>query len=232
MKNVLILSALALLIISCKKEGNFTLTGSVKGLKKGTLYLQRLDDVNIVNLDSMIVDGDANFELVTNLQEPEVLFLHLEKADESEYDDRIRFFAEAGEMTINTQLQNFEGFAVVTGSQNQNKLKEYEKMNTRFNERNLDLLKGSFEAQAKEDGPRIVAYDDSLMNLIKTKYRYTGNFVVTNKELEVAPYIALTQIPDATIQYLDTIYNSFPRPIRKSLYGKQLEKILNERKSE
>jgi hypothetical protein len=230
MKKILLLTVLASLLFSCSRTADLKLTGTVKGLKKGTLYLQRLQDTILVTVDSLIVDGDPDFEFYADLKEPEVLYLHLDKVDASGYDDRIRFFAEPGEMNIITSLKNFESFAAITGSQNQVKMNEFLKMSIKFNSKNLYLLKASFDAQKSGDQEEIQKYDDSLQILLKSKYRYTGNFAATNKDLAVAPYLVITEIPDATIPYLDTLYGRFPKKIKSSKYGRELQKLIKFRK--
>ncbi|TVZ51569.1 DUF4369 domain-containing protein [Dokdonia sp. Hel_I_53] len=232
MKRFLTTSLIAILLISCSKSGNLTVSGTVKGLKKGTLYMQRIQDTALVNIDSLEIDGDPEFEFIIDIKEPEVMYLHLDKIDDSGYDDRIPFFAEAGEINITTSLKNFEGFAAIVGSENQMHWTEFQNMNKKFNDKNLDLIKGSFEAQQQSDQEKILAYDDSLQNLLKRKYLYTGNFAATKKNLEVAPYILLTQIPDANTAYLDTLYGKLDRKIRKSKYGKELKKLIKQRQSE
>lgn len=232
MKNIILFLVVIGLFSSCTKDANFTVTGTVKGLKKGTIYLQQVKDTSLVNLDSLVVDGDPDFEFYAKLKEPEVLYLYLDKVDASGYDDRILFFAEPGEMNIITSLRNFESFAAVTGSQNEVKLKEFLKMNSKFNDKNLELIQGAFSAQKDGDQDLILEYDDSLNNLLKTKYRYTGNFAATNKEFEVAPYLLLTQIPDASISYLDTIYKRFPKKIKSSKYGREVKKLIKTRRDE
>ncbi|MBA3985974.1 MAG: hypothetical protein H0X63_05245, partial [Flavobacteriales bacterium] len=47
---------------------------------------------------------------------------------------------------------------------------------------------------------------------------------------EIAPYLAISEIFDANIKYLDTIYNSLPEKNKISTYGKELEKFITERK--
>ena len=232
MNKIAYILLLSILMVSCSKTGNLTVTGTVKGLKKGTLYVQRVQDTMLVNLDSLVVDGDPEFEFILDIKEPEVYYLHLDKADESGYDDRIPFFAEAGIINITTSLKNFEGFAAVTGSENQMHWTQFKNMNKQFNDKNLDLIKGSFNARQRDDQEEILAYDDSLQQLLKRKYLYTGNFATTNKDLEIAPYLVMTQIPDATTPYLDTLYKTFPRKTRNSKYGKQLKKLIEERKKQ
>ena len=157
-------------LVACNKDSDFTLTGKINGLKKGKLYLQRVEDTTLVNLDSLIIDGDSEFEFYAKLKEPQILYLTLEKVDAYEYDDRIMFFAEPGEMTLNTSLKNFESQAAITGSENQIKLEEYNKIIRRFNDENLDLIKKNFEARKQQAEDSIIYYDQKLQNLTKRKY--------------------------------------------------------------
>lgn len=217
------------LLVACSESTNFTVSGTVKGLKKGTLYLQRIQDTALINIDSIVVDGDPEFEFSLTIDEPEVLYLHLDKVDASGYDDRILFFAEPGEMNITTSLKNFEGFAAVMGAENQMRWTEFQKMNQKFNDKNVDLIKGSYDAQVSGVQEDILKYDDSLQRLLRSKYRYTGQFASTHADLEMAPFLILSQIPDANVTYLDTIYKRFPNKIKRSKYGKQLEKLIQER---
>lgn len=221
-----------LCLISCKKDSNLAVVGTVKGLKKGTLYLQKIEDTVLVNVDSLVVNGNPDFSFSTTIDEPQVLYLYLDKQDASVYDDRIRFFGEEGEIEIKTHLKNFEGYAKIKGSSNQQILEEFEKINDKFNNQNLDLLKSSFDASKSGDQDLILKYDDSITNLLKRRYLYTGNFAVSYKKKEVAPYLVVTQIPDATVTYLDTLYNSFSPDIKKSLYGKQLHELIQSRKAQ
>lgn len=229
MRLFLVLLSFVLTVSSCSKSGDFTVTGTVKGLKKGTLYLQQVQDTTLVSLDSLVIDGKPDFEFAATLQEPQVLYLYLDKKDASEYDDRVLFFAEPGAMRIRTSLKDFERAAKVTGSKNQLKLEEFQKINEQFNDKNLDLLKDSFNAQKDGSQDAILKYDDSLKNLLVRRYRYTGNFAITNREQPIAPYLVITQIPDASVTYLDTIYKSLSPKIKDSKYGVQLKELIQSR---
>ena len=55
MKKVLVV-CLLLLIVACSQEkelGNMVVQGKIKGLKKGTLYLQKMRDTLVVSVDSI-----------------------------------------------------------------------------------------------------------------------------------------------------------------------------------
>tara|TARA_Y100000815_G_C13347616_1_gene502735 strand:- start:6194 stop:6946 length:753 start_codon:yes stop_codon:yes gene_type:complete len=213
------------------EEYDFTLNGKINGLKKGTIYLQKVEDTLLIDLDSLVVEGNPEFEFHTLLKEPQVLYLYLDKVDASNYDDRILFFAEPGVMTLSTSLKNFESQAAITGSQNQNKLEEYKTMLNKFNNRNLELIQKSFLARKNEVEDSIMFYDDQLEKLTVRKYLYTVNFALQNKELEIAPYLAVSEIYDANVKYLDTIYNSLSRKAKKSRYGTNLKDLIDQAKS-
>ncbi|NJW54438.1 DUF4369 domain-containing protein, partial [Salinimicrobium oceani] len=146
----LFIAALTLLVACSTEETNLHIEGKVQGLKKGTLYLQKIEDTTLVTIDSVVVNGNENFIFDTYTEGTQVMYLYLNKKDNSIYDDRIMFFAEPGEMVINTTLKNFETDAIVEGSKNQKKYTEYQTMIQTFNKRNLDLIRKNLEAQQEQ----------------------------------------------------------------------------------
>lgn len=233
MKKISILLLAIIALISCNnKESNLIVNANIEGLKKGTVYLQKIEDTLMVDVDSVKVNGNANISLEAFIESPQVMYLYLKKVDNSQYDDRIDFFAEEGEVNINTTLEKFVTDAEIIGAKNQEKLEEYRKMMTRFNDKNLELIKENFEAQKEENEEKLIEVNKQYESLLKRKYLYTVNFAINNKDLEVAPYLALSEVFDANIKYLDTIYNSLEPKVKKSMYGKELKDFLKERKEE
>ncbi|MFT5215459.1 MAG: hypothetical protein ACI83H_000568 [Glaciecola sp.] len=221
-----------ILITSCgKPEPNLTVTGTIKGLKKGTLYLQQLQDTILVVMDSVIYNGEDNYSLKSDLEAPEILYLTLDK---NAGDDipRIAFFAVPGIIEINTTLKYFEFDAKITGSPLQEKLNEFKGITSRFNDQNLELIVAKFDAQKSGDSAQIEKANQDSDNLLKRKYLYAINFAMNNKNSEIAPYIALSEIYNANVKYLDTIYNALPKDIASSKYGIELEKFIKQRKEE
>lgn len=230
MKKLILASFVLILVAACsEKESNFSLTGNVDGLKKGTLYLQKMEDTLVANIDSVKINGDAHFRMEAYLKEPEILFLYLDKSKGDKHDDIVEFFAEKGEMTLNTTLKSFAHDAVITGSKNQEKLNAYQEIMRKFNDQHLDLIKENFDAQKANDDEKVMETDKKYQNWLRRKYLYTVNYAVNNKNLEVSPYLALSEVFDANITYLDTIYKSLDKNIQKSKYGKQLKKYIKDR---
>ncbi len=235
MRHLFIILSIVLIGLGCNtknKQGNVSIRGSIKGLKKGTLYLQKVKDTILINLDSLVIEGDPQFTFHTDVQEPEIHYLHLDKHDGAQYNDRIDFFAEPGEVIINTSLNGFEKNVAIVGGKNQMKLQEFKKMNRRFNDRNLRLLKENFEAKKQNDQEKLIENDEIYKRLLKQRYLYTINFAMNNRKLEVAPYITMQEVFDANITYLDTVANSLSKRVRKSKYGKQLIEYIKKRKAE
>ena len=230
MKRALIILSL-LFIFSCgEKESDLIVIGNIKGLKKGTLYLQKLKDTALVTLDSLEIVGELPFELHSDLEEPEVLYLTLDKNSSNTH--RISFFANKGITEINTTLKRFAYDATINGSVQQERFDEYNKIISKFNNQRLELIKSRFEAQQSENDSLIESANLNTDNLIRRKYLYTVNFALNNKDSEVAPYVALAEIFDANIKYLDTIYNALPKDIANSKYGRELNTYIKKRKEE
>lgn len=232
MKHFLSVWVLLILLSACggSSENEMTLTGNVKGLKKGYLYLQRLDDTLFITLDSLRVDGNAEFEFSSAIESPEIHYLTLTFDDSSNVVKRIPFFAEAREMNVTTTLNQYEIKATVTGSENHDKLEEYNSIVKRYQNKKLDLIEEGLNALKDGNDSIINAIQIQQEKLLMSRYLATVNYALNHAEYEVAPYLMLTEAYDANIKYLDTIYKSLTPKIKDSKYGKALESFIKDRK--
>jgi hypothetical protein len=235
MKNFIIpFFALSLLVACNKNESktNLHITGNVKGLKEGTLYIQHIVDTSLVVIDSIKIDGNSNFISNIDLKSPEMLYLYLDKGVTNSLDNNILFFAEPGTITIETNLDSFIASAKITGSENQKLYEEYKKVNSRFNDENLTLIQNKFNAIKSNNTKAVDSINARQESNIKRKYLYATNFAINNKNHEVSPYIALAEIYDINIKYLDTIQKSMTPKVANSLYGKKLTRYVAKIKKE
>jgi hypothetical protein len=232
MKNSIIAFVSLFIITSCSKNGdaNLQITGNIKGLQKGILYLKKLDDSTYVTLDSIKIDGKSAFESNVELKSPEMLYLFLDRGTSKSGDNSLMFFAEPGKININTDLEFFYSKAEITGSKNNELYENYKKISSRFNEQQLDLTVEKINAIKNKQTDLLGRIEEKSNAILKRKYLYAINFSVTNKDYEVAPYIALSEINDATIKYLDTIQKSMSPKVAKSKYGMILTKYVADRK--
>jgi hypothetical protein len=230
MKKLLWLASIIIVLINCSApENQMELSGKVKGLKKGTLLLQKIEDSMLITLDSLLINGNDTFNFSEVIESPEIYYLQVKINNGILQDDRIAFFAEAKPMTINTTLKNFAVKAKITGSENQNKLNEYYKILDRYNFQNLELIEKSFTAKQKGFDSIASSYEASQKSLLSKKYLATINFALNNSDYEIAPYLMISQVKDSKVKYLDTVYQSLHQNIKDSKYGKALESLIQSR---
>ena len=206
-------------------------SGRVDGLRKGTLFLQKVLDSTLIDIDSIVINGNPEFNFKTKIESPEIYYLYLNKDDGDTLNDRVMFFAEKGEITINTLLKTFESSAKVRGSENQELLQEYRKIARQFNAKNLDYIKAYINnAKSANDSRSSDSIQKEMDNLLKRRYLYALNFAVTHGDNVIAPYIALTEVSDANIKYLDTVASKLTEEVKSSKYGKLLIDLIANRK--
>ena len=201
---------------------------SVKGLKKGTLYLQKVEDSLIVNVDSISVNTEAPFSLEANIDSPELFYLFLDRKSTNPNDDRILFFGEKGVISIETSLENYFLGAKITGSASHDVLSEYQAMKKQFQNKRLEMFKAYFDAEKINKTDTLAILTASSRSLEKTELLYTINYAISNADSEVAPYLAITEFPASATSFLDTLQNSLSPKVKTSKYGKMLEKYLSE----
>lgn len=202
--------------------------GNIKGLKKGTLYLQKMKDTLLVSVDSVNVFGDGNFKLTDNVISPVVYYLTF---DGNAADKRILFFGNEGKITINDNIKFFGINPEITGSENQLIFNNFLKVNSRFNNQGLDFIKKEFEARKANDTDLLKQLEADYDKLVRKRYLYTTNFALANSDTDVAPYLALTELYNANIKLLDTINKSLTPKVKESDYGKRLDKFIEEIKT-
>ena len=204
--------------------------GRIEGLRKGNLFLQKIQDTVLINVDSTQVNGTPDFQFQTPIETPEVFYLYLDKEDGDSLNDRILFFGEKGQIEINTLLKTFESSAQISGSENQELLQEYLSFNRKFNDQNLGLMQGFYKAQIAQNKERADSLQNKIDNLLKRRYLYTINFAAKNTDKNIAPYLALTQVYDANVALLDSIAIKMTPEVRESKYGKEFISYLEQRK--
>jgi hypothetical protein len=224
-----------MLLASCDKnesKTNLHITGNIKGLKEGTLYIQRIVDTSLVAIDTINIDGSSVFESDIELQSPEMLYLFLDRGTSNSLDNNLLFFAEPGTINIDTNLESYIANAKITGSKNQDLFEEYKKINSRFIDEKLTLIEQKFKAIKNNNSKAIDSLTAKQESNIKRKYLFATNFAINNKDHEVAPYIALSEIYDINVKYLDTIQKSMSPEVAQSLYGKKLTEYVTSIKSQ
>ena len=198
----------------------------VKDLKKGTLYLERVQDSILVAVDSMQITQEKPIVLEADLNHPELFYVLLDRNKADDFDNRIPFFGEAGNISIQTTLEGYVTKAEVVGSPTQDIFNSYNKVISQFNNEELDLLAAYLQAQISQNSDSLALLEKQSASLAKRKILFTANFAVNNNNSVIAPYLALYNLTSGSKTLLDTIASSMSDDVRNSSYGKQLRDYL------
>ena len=229
MKKIFVIS-LALLASFCSSpsQKNMRISGKIDGLRKGTLYLQKMVDTALVSVDSVEIKGDDSFQMGDDIVSPEFYFLSLDKDDGDSLTDKILFFGEAGDIKINTLLRTFGSSAKVEGSENQILWEEYQSIMRKFNRQNLENFEKFTENQEElSTEERAERLEKANENLLKRKYLFALNFAMNNADKEVAAYIGSYEVSDVIPVFLDSLYNKLSPEVQASKYGKVFKQQLD-----
>lgn len=206
---------------SIKKEMNLNIV--IDGFKKGNIYLQKIQDSTLINIDSIFIENNKAIVLKHEINSPEIFFINL---DISKNDNRIEFFGEEGYIDIKTTLKKFSSEFEVSGSYNDSIYRKYLNIIKQFNYKRLDLIKKSFEISQNKKLDSVKLIESEIENLNKRQYLYSLNYAVTNGDSHVAPFIALNEFSQGSKVLLDTIKNSLSKDVLSSKYGTMLEKTI------
>lgn len=230
MKKIVFFLALTISFISCKNEHEMNVEATITGLRKGTVYLQKIKDSALINLDSIVIDGQDNFTLTTLVKNPELFYIYIDKLDGNEYNDRITFFGEKGDIKLFTHLEKINSEVKITGSKNHRIYTEYQNslkgINKALAKANIEFI----QAQMKNDEEQTIALDKKIKKLTRSKYLRSIQFALNHKRTSVAAYIGAREIEEANIVYLDSIYNGLSKKAKNTIYGHELKQVITQRK--
>ena len=197
-----------------------TVVGKIDGLRKGTLYLQKLEDTLLVTVDSIEIKGDDGFVLSDDVKSPEFYFLSMAKDDGDSLTEKILFFGEKGEIKINTLLRTFESSAKIEGSENQLLWNEYQSIMRKFNKQNLDSLE-KFIGKDSDLSllERSQKLEEANQKTMKRKFLYALNFAMNNADKELAAYIGAYEVSNVAPIFLDSLYKKLTPQVKASKYG-------------
>ena len=200
-----------------------TVKVKVENFKKGNIYLQKISDSALINVDSIFVKKNESIILKHNIDSPELFYLNL---DVSDIDNRIEFFGEKGEINIDTSLEKFNSDFKISGSSIDSLYRDYLSVIKKFNNQKLDLIQLSFNLTKTELDDSLIKVQNQIKSLDKRQYLYNLNYTVSNGNSFISPLVAINEFSEAGKIVLDTIKNSMSKQVLESKYGKIFSDIV------
>lgn len=200
-----------------------TVNVKVENFKKGNVYLQKISDSALINVDSIFVKKNESIIFKYNIDSPELFYLNL---DVSNIENRIEFFGEKGEINIDTSLEKFNSDFKISGSSIDSTYRDYLSVIKKFNNQKLDLIQLSFNLTKTELDDSLIKVQNQIKSLNKRQYLYNLNYTVSNGNSFISPLIAINEFSESGKIVLDTIKNSMSKQVLESKYGKIFSDIV------
>lgn len=229
MKKILLLVAVAVALYSCKKlgEGEYEITGTVKGMKTGLVYLEKQDPMGMgaKAIDTVkIVDG--KFEIKGKTNEPEIHFIQIDKVN-----GKVPFILEGGEIAITVDKDSLYK-SKLAGTYNND---EFSKFNEETGKIQKKLQKEAMAFQMKNMAVMNEAQqknDTVTMNRIRKEYEviqkpmtdYTFGYPKTHPKSFIS--VLITQMMLNNPKYandIEGLYNSFDASLKKTKPAKAIK---------
>ena len=229
MKKIILLVAVAGVLFSCKNlgEGEYEITGTVKGMKTGLVFLEKQSPMGMgpQAIDTVkIVDG--KFEIKGKTNEPEIHFLQIDKVN-----GKVPFILEGGEIQVTVDKDSL--FKSKLGGTYSNE--EFSKFNEESNKIQKGLQKKVMAFQTKNMAIMTEAQqknDTVTMNKLRKEYDviqkditdYTFNYPKSHPKSFIS--VLITQMMFNNPKYtkdVEGIYNSLDESLKKTKPGKAIK---------
>lgn len=225
MRNVLAIIVFAFAVVSCgMAKDEFSIKGSISGVDKGKVYLQKIVNGQPKNIDSVDVTN-GSFSFKGKITTPDVRLLRL---NEQEY--FAQFFLDNSSITIKAKKDSLRN-TKISGSPTQDifqiYINEMEKLN-----KDIMTLQGKFQnAMATGNTNEAEKAKIDYQAMVDNNKIFTKNFVKEHANSVVSPYITLLQLVEQVdVAELESIAANFAPEISNSEYVIKLKEIIEARK--
>ncbi len=233
MKKIILLAAVAVALYSCKNlgEGEYEITGTVKGMKTGLVYLEKQNPTGMgpQAIDTVkIVDG--KFEIKGKTNEPEIHFIQIDKVN-----GKVPFILEGGEIAIavekdslyNSKLSGtYSNEEFTKFNQETAKIqKKIQKPVMEFQMKNMAVMN---EAQQKNDTVAMNRLRKEYDAIQKPMTDYTFAYPKSHPKSFISVLILQMMLPNPKYaSQIEGIYNSFDASLKKTKPAKAIKEHID-----
>jgi len=210
------ISAIGLLFASCSKTDQYKLTGHIEGFQDGKVYLSKLQDNELVKIDSVDYKNGA-FELKGNVNQPDLYFIELQGQRIP-----IQFFIENSEITIDANVENLRDVKI-NGSSNQDIYKVFVASQKTFQEKQQALIKEYQTANQSKNKVLMDSIRNAFDKVESDKELTSKDFIKNNSTSVVSAYIAYRLSIGKEAPALEEVYNFLDESAKLSSYAVRIK---------
>ncbi len=239
MKKILFLVITTVVLFSCKNlaDGEYEITGNIKGIKSGLVYLEKQDPMGmgVKTIDTVkIIDG--KFEIKGKTTEPEICFIQIDKVN-----GKVPFILEGGEIEMQVDKDSlFKSKLSGTYSND-----EFSKFNEETNKLQKKVQKKAMDFQMKNMAKMNEAQknkDTVAMNSLRKQYEliqkditdYTFDYPKTHSKSYISVLIVQAMFNNSKfkVKEIETIYNTLDESLKKTKPGKKVKENIDNLKKQ
>jgi peroxiredoxin len=210
------IAAMGFLVSSCTSIDQYKLTGKVKGMTKGKVYLSILQDHKLVKMDSTEMSS-TGFSFEGVIKDPGIYFVKLEGQRGA-----IQVFLENSEISIDADLKNLKE-AKIVGSRNHDLVFAFDKKQQSFQVKQ-QLMRLEYQKAVKASNLFLKDSIEAEFNKLEVDKLDAGEqFVSLNCKTEAAAFIAYRISAPLEISEMEKIYAMLVGNAKKSSYADLLK---------
>ena len=221
MKNALIVfAALVLGLSSCGPQKDFSITGNVRGVDSGMIYIQKMQDGEWIKLDSAIL-SKGSFNFTGKVDIPEIRYFVVK--DKQVF---LPFFVENADITVDIYADSVDK-SVISGSATQDIYNLFNKrMDTVNTEMQAVYLKYK-EAEQAGDSATMAIQDSIYTRVEKKEKELILSFAKEHANSVVGPYLVMRNSYFFELNELEQAAAAFDTSLSRSYYMQNLTKRID-----
>jgi peroxiredoxin len=233
MKKVLLLATMTLALYSCNKvaDGEYLITGKVKGMKTGMVFLQKEgpDGMSLVNIDTVKI-VDEKFEIKGKFDEPAISMIEIQKVN-----GKVPFILEHGEITLEVDKDSIFK-SKIGGTYSNDEFSKFNEESAKIRKRiqksimdfQMKNMTAMNDARKNNDTVTINSLRKQYDMLQKDMTDYTFNYPKSHPKSFISVLItqAMFSNPKFKAKDIETIFNSLDESLKKTKPGKKIKENL------
>lgn len=234
MKKLILLVTVAFVLFSCKNlaEGEYIITGNVKGMKTGLVFLEKQGPMGMgfAAIDTVKIE-DGKFEIKGKTTEPEIHFIQIDKVN-----GKLPIILEGGEINVEVDKDTLVK-SKLTGTYSNEEFTKFNeesgKIQKRLQKKVMDFQlknKAIIEAAQKNN-------DTVAMNKLRAEYDgiqkeitdYTFGYPKTHPKSFISVLIVQMMMsnPKYTPKEIENVYNSLDESLKKTKPAKSIKEAID-----
>jgi peroxiredoxin len=213
-----IIAAMLLSFASCnhKTEGQFTVNGTIVGQDTGWVCLKKREEGKWVTQDSVQLK-EGKFIFTGKIGLPEMYFLSLKSRE-----GNFPFFIENANITLKAYADSLDK-SDVTGSATHDLYKSFLKQDALYNRKLENLYNEYIAAKEANDTVKTQGMEAGFDAIQKEQFTAMKDFILKNGKSVVAPYLALDNAYQISLDELKEINKAMDPSIAESNYVMKLK---------